>query len=197
MQIAIQHGDLDRLMVPTDSQGRKCGVDNGVINKPYLLFFNLEECIDPRVPLFGCKTPQVCVEKCPTESFVFSEFSCNPSNVQKIHSQLICKMGVKVEPNCADIIEKVERKKDCARWYLPSNSCKLLPIHVYMFLLFYFVHQYVSIIFICCSMFVFAYYLVVNCCVRVWCSLHSISICSSCLVIVISLEAMHIRTTEK
>lgn len=127
LNLAIQHGDLNRLMVPTDSAGRKCGVDNGVIDKPFLLFFNLEKCIDARVPLFGCKTPQVCVEKCPTESFVFSNYQCREEMVGTIRNQLICQMGVRKEEirSCADIENKIN-KDECARWYLPSNSCKCL-----------------------------------------------------------------------
>lgn len=114
--------------MPTDSNGRKCGVDNGVIDKPYLLFFNLEKCIDPRVPLFGCKTPQVCVRQCPTTSFLYDPFRCNDSTFSQIRSQLVCQMGVAVNQikSCADIAERI-RVGDCARWYLPSTPCKLHP----------------------------------------------------------------------
>lgn len=56
--LALRNGDLDRLLVPTDSNGRKCGVDNEVVNKPFLVFFNLERCIDPQTPITGCRTPQ-------------------------------------------------------------------------------------------------------------------------------------------
>lgn len=125
-KIAIKNGDLDRLLVPTDSKGRKCGVDNGVIDKPYLFFFNLEKCIDARVPLFGCKTPQVCVEKCPTTSFIHDKFQCNDAtNFEQIRENLICQMGVNKAQirNCIEIEERVA-KEDCARWYLPSKSCK-------------------------------------------------------------------------
>lgn len=122
--IAIQTGDLDRLLVPTDSMGRKCGVDNSVIDKPFLLFFNLQECVDPRVPLYGCKTPQVCVQKCPTTSFIHSYYQCNKNTFNQIRSQLICQMGVQMDSIqiCDDIQYRIKRG-DCASWYLPSNSC--------------------------------------------------------------------------
>lgn len=133
LKIAIKRGDLDRLLVPTDSAGRKCGVDNSVINKPYLLFFNLERCIDARVPLFGCKTPQVCVEKCPTTAFIFNEFGCNNNNFYVTRENLICQMGVnKFEINSCDEIKRRIDKGDCARWYLPSNSCKYIG-HCFFF----------------------------------------------------------------
>lgn len=140
LKIAIQRGDLDRLMVPTDSMGRKCGVDNGVIDKPYLLFFNLEKCIDARVPLFGCKTPQVCVQQCPTTSFIHNSFQCRDGeNFQQIRNQLICQMGVNVAQiqNCQQIEERINRD-DCARWYLPSKTCKYFESYSY-FLFFIFV----------------------------------------------------------
>lgn len=122
---AITKGDLDRLLVPTDSKGRKCGVDNGVIDKPYLLFFNLEKCIDARVPLFGCKTPQVCVEECPKTAFIYNEFSCNTQSFPGIWRKLICQMGIDKNQirDCSDLNTRISRG-DCARWYLPSKSCK-------------------------------------------------------------------------
>lgn len=130
---AYSHGDLDRLLVPADSKGRKCGVDNSVIDKPYLLFFNLEKCIDPLVPLHGCKTPQVCVQKCPSTSFIYSEFQCNPSKVAEIRSQLICQMHVQMESiqSCNDITERI-KNHECASWYLPSNSC-MLNFHIILY----------------------------------------------------------------
>ncbi|XP_031621563.1 CTL-like protein 2 isoform X2 [Contarinia nasturtii] len=121
-QFAIKNGDLDRLLVPTDSSGRKCGVDNGVVNEPYLLFFNLEKCIDPTVPLFGCKTPQVCVRECPTTTFIFDKYQCNPSTFPSIRDKLICqknenKFDIR---DCDDIQNRVDRGS-CASWYLPSK----------------------------------------------------------------------------
>ncbi|XP_055298755.1 choline transporter-like 2 isoform X5 [Sitodiplosis mosellana] len=119
---AIKNGDLDRLLVPTDSQGRKCGVDNSVINEPYLLFFNLEKCIDARVPLFGCKTPQVCVRECPTTAFIYSEYICNSAKFYEIREKLICQKHVNkfAITDCTAIKRSIDNG-DCARWYLPSN----------------------------------------------------------------------------
>lgn len=121
---AFNNGDLERLLVPADSKGRKCGVDNSVIDKPYLFFFSLEKCIDPRVPLYGCKTPQVCVQKCPSTSFIYSHYSCNSNTFSQIRSQLICKTHVQMDTirSCNDITDHINRD-DCAKWYLPSNPC--------------------------------------------------------------------------
>lgn len=112
--------------MPTDSEGRKCGVDNGVVNEKYLLFFNLEKCIDPTVPLFGCKTTQVCVRECPSTSFTFDKYQCNQSTLPTIREKLICKKGIDKFSlrECVDVEDHVS-KGLCARWYLPSTPCKL------------------------------------------------------------------------
>lgn len=157
--VAIKNGDLDRLLVPTDSKGRKCGVDNDVINKPYLLFFNLEKCIDARVPLFGCKTPQVCVEQCPTSAFIYDEYSCNTSRLPAIRSQLICQMGVDKEQitDCERLKRRIN-DGDCARWYLPSKSCKYFELLTIPSLRNFFV-SFLLLYFCSCYYFCVAFYI--------------------------------------
>ncbi|KAJ6641805.1 Choline transporter-like 2 [Pseudolycoriella hygida] len=120
---AIKNGDIDRLLVPTDSQGRKCGVDSEVISKPYLVFFNLEKCIDPLVPINGCPTPQVCVEKCPDTLFIYDKTKCSVSSLETIKSQLICNRNVDLRTieTCTQLDELITNEY-CATWYLPSES---------------------------------------------------------------------------
>ncbi|XP_021707993.1 CTL-like protein 2 isoform X3 [Aedes aegypti] len=117
---ALRHGDLDRLLVPTDSNGLKCGVDSEVQKEPYLVFFDISECAKYDVPLYGCKTPQVCVKECPTEDFTFVSNTCNPTTVADIRSKLICDHSVqKNQLNCNDIQSLIDRRR-CARYYLKS-----------------------------------------------------------------------------
>lgn len=52
-------GDPQRLLHPTDSNGRTCGVDETVKDKPFLFYFDLTKCADPSVLIKGCQTPQV------------------------------------------------------------------------------------------------------------------------------------------
>ncbi|XP_037044636.1 choline transporter-like 2 isoform X2 [Bradysia coprophila] len=120
---AIKNGDPDRLLVPTDSQGLKCGVDSEVISKPYLVFFNLERCIDPLVPINGCPTPQVCVEKCPDSIFIYDQSTCSASNLESIKSKLICNRNVDIRTiqSCTAITDLINSDY-CASWYLPSES---------------------------------------------------------------------------
>lgn len=96
-----------------------------VVKKPYLVFFNLERCIDPLVPINGCPTPQVCVEKCPDSIFIYDQSSCSTSNLETIKSKLICNRNVDVTAiqSCSEITQLVNNDY-CAAWYLPSESCK-------------------------------------------------------------------------
>lgn len=122
---AYRHGDINRILVPTDSQGLMCGVDSEVLHKPFLMFFDLEKCIDPLVPINGCPTPQVCVSECPTKTFVFEPTSCSQSQVQTLKQDLVCTRDVKMDAiTTCDDIEKLVVGNMCARWYLKSDSCK-------------------------------------------------------------------------
>ena len=69
--IAFQQGAPKRLMYPTDSNGKICGVE--ILNKPYLHFFDLTKCVtkgdvsltDPTQlarASFSCPTPKVCYD---------------------------------------------------------------------------------------------------------------------------------------
>jgi len=47
------------LVYPVDSWGQKCGLDDAVIDKKYLYFFDITKCAKPDVVIYGCRTPQV------------------------------------------------------------------------------------------------------------------------------------------
>lgn len=125
-QYAVRNGDLNKLMLPTDSFNQKCGIDSGVLGKKYLFFFNLEKCIDPLVPLTGCPTPQVCVENCPSETFVWD--SMKNEDFSRLKPRLICltdaiKRGITNKQQAQLAIDRNE----CARYYIKSapflNRC--------------------------------------------------------------------------
>lgn len=120
---------MDRLLVPTDSQGLKCGVDSEVLHKPYLVFFNLERCIDPLVPINGCPTPQVCVEQCPNATMLFDMNTCAAAGIAAIKEKLICNRDVQINAiTTCDQVENLITANQCARWYLKSDSCKCVVI---------------------------------------------------------------------
>ncbi|EDX14807.1 choline transporter-like 2 [Drosophila simulans] len=119
-QYAIKNGDLNKLLVPTDSFNRKCGMDSGVLNKENLFFFDLNRCIDPIVPITGCDTPQVCVETCPRETFVWDTMK-DKLSFAELHSRLIClseehKAQIRTKSDIQDAINQ----NQCARWYIKS-----------------------------------------------------------------------------
>lgn len=120
--LALSKGDLSRLWVPADSSGRRCGIDYNVTCYPNLVFFNLIKCIGR---MYDCETPQVCVKQCPTTPFIFNTFLCNSDNFNDLRDKLICQIHVNVSRirNCNEIEQRI-KNDDCARWYLPSNSCK-------------------------------------------------------------------------
>ncbi|XP_061511114.1 choline transporter-like 2 isoform X1 [Anopheles gambiae] len=138
---AVQHGDLNRLLVPIDSDGRKCGVDSEVRDEPYLVFFNITECAKIDVPISGCSTTQVCVSQCPNQDFDFESANCNPSNVNEIRSKLICKQNVKKSDlTTCQIIRQYIKSQRCAQTMqkstplvnrcvsnIPEGQCTLIP----------------------------------------------------------------------
>uniref|UniRef100_A0AAG5D3B7 Choline transporter-like protein n=1 Tax=Anopheles atroparvus TaxID=41427 RepID=A0AAG5D3B7_ANOAO len=120
---AAHHGDLNRLLVPIDSDGRKCGIDSEVRDEPYLVFFNITECAKIDVPISGCPTTQVCVKECPTEDFYFDSRICTANVVSQVRSKLICKTNVnKNELKTCNIIQQYIEAGRCAQFMQKSTS---------------------------------------------------------------------------
>lgn len=112
------------MLVPRDTDGYQCGQDSEVIDKKYLVFFDLAKCADPLVPLNGCPTPQTCVEKCPTSNFVHDKSTCQ-QNVAAYKEKLVCKRNVNLKSiNNCDQVESLIESEQCAKWYLKSEPCK-------------------------------------------------------------------------
>ncbi|CAG0884688.1 unnamed protein product [Darwinula stevensoni] len=114
---AVIFGDPSRLIHPTNSKGQKCGYDHGLENKSYLVFFDLTKCFHPDVLISGCKTPQVCVEKCPDKTFFAGLPVKNESFDRK---DLIC--DEETDVNVSTDLENLINEGHCARYYLKSES---------------------------------------------------------------------------
>ena len=56
---AFGNGNPLKLIYPSDSNGKICGSDQGLENRPYLLFFDLTKCLKPGSVALGCPTRQV------------------------------------------------------------------------------------------------------------------------------------------
>lgn len=122
---AQREGDLNRLLVPRDTDGYQCGQDSEVLNKKYLVFFDLSKCADPLVPINGCLTPQTCVESCPSSNFVHDKTVCE-KDFAAYKERLICTRHVDMKSikNCDDVHTRIVNDQ-CAKWYLKSEPCKL------------------------------------------------------------------------
>lgn len=129
MITALKNGDLDKLLKPTDSLNRKCGIDSSVTDEPYLFFFDLGKCIDPLVPITGCPTPQVCVRQCPSESFFYEKEK--DKSFEELRSKLVCFPDVKLY-NKNDIETAIKNNR-CASWYIPSKPCKFRNFFVFVY----------------------------------------------------------------
>lgn len=123
---AQREGDLNRLLVPRDTDGLQCGQDSEVIGQKYLVFFDLSKCADPLVPLNGCPTPQTCVSECPSSDFVHDKPTCQ-QNLADYKKRLICtrKTDMNSIRSCDDIDRLIDAKH-CAQWYLKSEPCKYI-----------------------------------------------------------------------
>ncbi|XP_068238990.1 choline transporter-like protein 4 isoform X3 [Palaemon carinicauda] len=113
---AAFNGDPSRLLYPTDSLGRVCGKDPEVVNKTYLLFFDLTRCASPKVIATGCPTPQVCVTECPKENWFYTPVA----DASTIRSKLICIEGVNGLTDPREPKDLVE-KGICAYYYVQSK----------------------------------------------------------------------------
>lgn len=116
---AYKNGDPERLILPTDSMNRKCGVDSDVLSKPYLVFLDLTKCVDLATPINGCPTTQVCVEECPQENFLLS-LHTEQDNFEEVRTKLICDVDTSTIPNLQKARE-LAANNQCAEWYLKSQ----------------------------------------------------------------------------
>ncbi|KAK6055340.1 hypothetical protein COOONC_07155, partial [Cooperia oncophora] len=73
--IGFLWGDGERLILPTDSFGRRCGGyrenSYNFTTRPYLYYFDITKCISYSTALGGCQTPQMCVARCPSRYFSY------------------------------------------------------------------------------------------------------------------------------
>ena len=80
-----QYFFIHQLIHPTDSKGQICG-GNGILkDRPYLLYEDITECLNPAVITLGCPTPQICVKECPEKTSIEEEYTklfCSSDGLQ-------------------------------------------------------------------------------------------------------------------
>ncbi|XP_023308871.2 choline transporter-like 2 [Lucilia cuprina] len=118
---ALSQGNLNKLLIPTDSKNAKCGLDSGVRDKKMLFFYNLDKCLDPLTPITGCNTKQICVKECPKTSFIWQE-NTDQTNLSTLKEKLICDSTVNKQKlkSLLDVKKSIENDL-CSGWYLESK----------------------------------------------------------------------------
>ncbi|XP_045760351.1 choline transporter-like 2 isoform X3 [Maniola jurtina] len=119
---SMTRGSVEKLLAPIDTRGRRCGLDSGLENKKYLIFFNIAKCLSPGTPITGCPTTQVCVERCPDKTVLFKkELEQNPSSFQQIKYDMVCTEDVNIQTmTYAQAIQYIQEEK-CANFILQSQ----------------------------------------------------------------------------
>ncbi|KAH9400917.1 hypothetical protein TYRP_002499, partial [Tyrophagus putrescentiae] len=128
----MNHG-LSFGLAPLDSLGNRCGHGN-FSTRPYLFFFNIADCINAQLLLFGVigcgadGSAQVCVDHCPNVTFsVYDQITKREKDVaakeKKVDDswleRMICKyhVGVPTPQN----VEELWKRGNCAAYYIESE----------------------------------------------------------------------------
>lgn len=124
---AYRHGNPERLIYPTDSEGNICG-QPPFEDKQYLFFFDITQCLKRAykpgdlLPSLICNTPQVCVSHCPNETFVVKNAKRDEEDL--IRSKLICQYDVNPhdKQTYRTLEELTGKDQKCAAYYFKSSS---------------------------------------------------------------------------
>ncbi|CAK1599547.1 unnamed protein product [Parnassius mnemosyne] len=118
---SITRGNVETLLAPIDSRGHRCGLDSGLEDKKYLMFFDLTRCLSPGTPITGCPTQQVCVNKCPDQTIMFQTKISDASSFEQVRSSMVCTEGVNVQTmTYTQALQNIKDGK-CASYVLKSQ----------------------------------------------------------------------------
>ncbi|XP_038209428.1 choline transporter-like 2 isoform X2 [Zerene cesonia] len=119
---SMTRGSVEKLLAPIDTKGRRCGLDSGLENKPYLIFFNIAKCLAPGTPITGCPTTQVCVEKCPTNTILLEkELRLNPSTFETLRPSMVCTDEVNIQTMTSSQALQYMQEDKCASFLISSQ----------------------------------------------------------------------------
>ncbi|XP_011563045.3 choline transporter-like 2 isoform X3 [Plutella xylostella] len=117
---SFTNGDVERLLAPIDSKGRRCGLDADVMNKKYLVFFDITKCLSPEAPITGCPTPQVCVSQCPDTTILF-ESVLTASSLDQLRARMVCSDDVNTQTMTLQQAQQYMQQEKCAKFVLQSQ----------------------------------------------------------------------------
>ncbi|CAG4925770.1 unnamed protein product [Colias eurytheme] len=119
---SMTRGSVEKLLAPIDTKGRRCGLDSGLENKPYLIFFNIAKCLAPGTPITGCPTTQVCVEKCPTNTILLEkEIRLNPGAFETLRPSMVCTDEVNIQTMTSSQALQYMQEDKCASFIISSQ----------------------------------------------------------------------------
>ncbi|XP_045504868.1 choline transporter-like 2 isoform X3 [Colias croceus] len=119
---SMTRGSVEKLLAPIDTKGRRCGLDSGLENKPYLIFFNIAKCLAPGTPITGCPTTQVCVEKCPTNTILLEkEIRLNPGAFETFRPSMVCTDEVNIQTMTSSQALQYMQEEKCASFIISSQ----------------------------------------------------------------------------
>ncbi|XP_073941370.1 choline transporter-like 2 isoform X2 [Choristoneura fumiferana] len=117
----IKNGNVEKLLAPLDSRGKRCGLDSELEDKKYLVFFNIAKCLSPTTAITGCNTPQVCVKECPTSTKVFKSPEYTASNFNTWKSSMVCTYDININTMTYNqAMDYIDQEK-CASYVLKSQ----------------------------------------------------------------------------
>ncbi|XP_026725806.1 CTL-like protein 2 isoform X1 [Trichoplusia ni] len=117
----MTHGNIQKLLAPIDTKGRRCGLDSGLEDKKYLVFFNIAKCLSPGTPITGCPTPQVCVNQCPARTILF-DVEMTESNFGELKSKMVCTDDVNMNTLTYTQAKQYMQEDKCASYVLQSQA---------------------------------------------------------------------------
>jgi len=130
----LYNGDISKVIYPTDSEGNVCG-QGTLDNRPYLLIFDMTQCLNPAVLVEGCLTPKACVSECPHESDspLFNTTIGKPDAEIKEKMKNFCKRDIFNGDLKDHSVKKLIQDGICPPWYLKSDPilgyCLPLTMH--------------------------------------------------------------------
>ncbi|XP_028176614.1 CTL-like protein 2 isoform X2 [Ostrinia furnacalis] len=116
----IKNGDVQKLLAPIDTKGRRCGLDSGLVDKKNLVFFNIARCLQPGTPITGCPTQQVCVKECPSKTVIF-ETEMTEATFPSLKQYMVCTDEVNINDMTYSQARDYMRDEKCASYVLRST----------------------------------------------------------------------------
>uniref|UniRef100_A0A8C6V9T6 Choline transporter-like protein n=1 Tax=Naja naja TaxID=35670 RepID=A0A8C6V9T6_NAJNA len=120
------YGDPRQVIYPRNSTGSYCGIGDNR-GKPYLLYFNLMQCVVEANPLaiamkgLQCPTPQICVSSCPSKFWSVLPTDLVPSSKKPsdVWNQTMCQPSIDLETTKLTMPQLLWQSRD---WLYRSNK---------------------------------------------------------------------------